>query len=106
MRELRVEAGLNDLELRADRNDRAQRPMKTINGYGHLFPDSSATIVAKLDAGLDEDAPASLNLWPKKSSHGRANVGTYLHDTQSATEAVRLRIWPDKYGDIPNYNRT
>ena len=41
-------AGLNDLELTATIGHSDSRTTKRI--YGHLFPDSSATIAAKLDA--------------------------------------------------------
>ena len=43
-----IEAGLNDLELTATIGHSDSRTTKRI--YGHLFPDSSATIAAKLDA--------------------------------------------------------
>jgi integrase len=43
-----IEAGLNDLELTATIGHSDSRTTKRI--YGHLFPNSSATIVAKLDA--------------------------------------------------------
>jgi len=42
-----IEAGLNDLELTATIGHSDSRTTKRI--YGHLFPDSSATIAAKLD---------------------------------------------------------
>lgn len=45
-----IEAGLNDLELTATIGHSDPRTTKTI--YGHLFPDSGATIAAKLDAYL------------------------------------------------------
>jgi integrase len=45
-----IEAGLNDLELTATIGHSDSRTTKRI--YGHLFPDSGATIVAKLDAYL------------------------------------------------------
>jgi integrase len=47
----RIEAGLNDLELKATIGHSDSRTTKRI--YGHLFPDSGATIAAKLDAYLD-----------------------------------------------------
>jgi integrase len=50
-----IEAGLNDLELTATIGHSDSRTTKRI--YGHLFPDSGATIAAKLDAYLD--APAA-----------------------------------------------
>jgi integrase len=50
-----IEAGLNDLELTATIGHSDPRTTKTI--YGHLFPDSGATIAAKMDAYLD--APAA-----------------------------------------------
>jgi integrase len=43
-----IEAGLNDLELMVTIGHSDPRTTKTI--YGHLFPDSAATIAAKLDA--------------------------------------------------------
>jgi len=43
-----IEAGLNDLELTATIGHSDSRTTKRI--YGHLFPNSSATIAAKLDA--------------------------------------------------------
>jgi integrase len=43
-----IEAGLNDLELTATIGHSDSRTTKRI--YGHLFPDSSATIAAKLNA--------------------------------------------------------
>jgi len=43
-----IEAGLNHLELTATIGHSDSRTTKRI--YGHLFPDSSATIAAKLDA--------------------------------------------------------
>jgi integrase len=46
-----IEAGLNDLELTATIGHSDPRTTKTI--YGHLFPDSGATIAAKLDAYLE-----------------------------------------------------
>lgn len=46
-----IEAGLNDLELMATIGHSDPRTTKMI--YGHLFPDSGATIAAKLDAYLD-----------------------------------------------------
>lgn len=46
-----IEAGLNDLELTATIGHSDSRTTKRI--YGHLFPDSGATIAAKLDAYLD-----------------------------------------------------
>lgn len=49
-----IEAGLNDLELTATIGHSDPRTTKTI--YGHLFPDSGATIAAKLDAYLDPAA--------------------------------------------------
>jgi integrase len=48
-----IEAGLNDLELTATIGHSDSRSTKRI--YGHLFPDSSATIAAKLDAYLRSD---------------------------------------------------
>jgi hypothetical protein len=45
-----IEAGLNDLELTAMIGHSDARTTKAI--YGHLFPDSRATITAKLDAYL------------------------------------------------------
>jgi integrase len=47
-----IEAGLNDLELTATIGHSDVRTTKNI--YGHLFPDSGATIAAKLDAYLAE----------------------------------------------------
>lgn len=46
-----IEAGLNDLELTATIGHSDSRTTKRI--YGHLFPDSGATIAAKLDAYLE-----------------------------------------------------
>jgi integrase len=46
-----IEAGLNDLELTVTLGHSDVRTTKNI--YGHLFPDSGATIAAKLDAYLD-----------------------------------------------------
>jgi integrase len=43
-----IEAGLNDLELTTTIGHSDVRTTKNI--YGHLFPDSGATIAAKLDA--------------------------------------------------------
>jgi integrase len=48
-----IEAGLNDLELTATIGHSDPRTTKMI--YGHLFPDSAATVVAKIDAYLDAD---------------------------------------------------
>jgi integrase len=48
-----IEAGLNDLELTATIGHSDVRT--TLNVYGHLFPDSGATIAAKLDAYLDAE---------------------------------------------------
>ena len=45
-----IEAGLDDLQLTATIGHSDSRTTKRI--YGHLFPDSSATIAAKLDAYL------------------------------------------------------
>jgi len=45
-----IEAGLNDLELTATIGHSDPRTTKAI--YGHLFPDSRATITTKLDAYL------------------------------------------------------
>jgi integrase len=52
-----IEAGLNDIELTATIGHSDVRTTKNI--YGHLFPDSGATIAAKLDAYLDPEAAAS-----------------------------------------------
>jgi integrase len=52
-----IEAGLNDLELTATIGHSDSRTTKRI--YGHLFPDSGATIAAKLDAYLDTPPLAS-----------------------------------------------
>lgn len=49
-----IEAGLNDLELTATIGHSDSRTTKRI--YGHLFPDSGATIAAKLDAYLEPRA--------------------------------------------------
>jgi integrase len=53
-----IEAGLNDLELTATIGHSDSRTTRRI--YGHLFPDSSATIAAKLEAyhraGVTTDA--------------------------------------------------
>jgi integrase len=49
-----IEAGLNDLELTATIGHSDVRTTKNI--YGHLFPDSGATIAAKLDTYLDTAA--------------------------------------------------
>jgi integrase len=46
-----IEAGLNDLEVTATIGHCDSRTTKRI--YGHLFPDSGATIAAKLDAYLE-----------------------------------------------------
>jgi integrase len=46
-----IEAGLNDLELTATIGHSDSRTTRRI--YGHLFPDSGATIAAKLDAYLE-----------------------------------------------------
>ena len=46
-----IEAGLNDLELTKMIGHTDPRTTKTI--YGHLFPDSSEKVAAKLDAYLD-----------------------------------------------------
>jgi integrase len=46
-----IEAGLNDLELSAMIGHSDPRTTKAI--YGHLFPDSSARVAAKLDAYLE-----------------------------------------------------
>lgn len=46
-----IEAGLNDLELTAMIGHSDPRTTKLI--YGHLFPDSAATIAAKLDTYLE-----------------------------------------------------
>lgn len=46
-----IEAGLNDLELTATIGHSDSRTTRRI--YAHLFPDSGATIAAKLDAYLD-----------------------------------------------------
>jgi integrase len=51
-----IEAGLNDLELTATIGHSDSRTTKRI--YGHLFPDSGATIAAKLDAYLEGDPAA------------------------------------------------
>lgn len=48
-----IEAGLNDLELTATIGHSDPRTTKMI--YGHLFPDSAATVASKIDAYLDED---------------------------------------------------
>lgn len=48
-----IEAGLNDLELTATIGHSDPRTTKMI--YGHLFPDSAATVAAKIDAYLDAD---------------------------------------------------
>lgn len=48
-----IEAGLNDLELTATIGHSDPRTTKMI--YGHLFPDSAASVAAKIDAYLDED---------------------------------------------------
>jgi hypothetical protein len=53
-----IEAGLNDLELMATIGHSDPRTTKTI--YGHLFPDSAATIAAKLDAYHDDEASSQL----------------------------------------------
>lgn len=50
-----IEAGLNDLELTTTIGHSDVRTTKNV--YGHLFPDSGATIATKLDAYLD--APAT-----------------------------------------------
>lgn len=50
-----IEAGLNDLELTATIGHSDPRTTKMI--YGHLFPDSAATVAAKIDAYLDADGP-------------------------------------------------
>lgn len=49
-----IEAGLNDLELTAMIGHSDPRTTKTI--YGHLFPDSSEKVAAKLDAYLEASA--------------------------------------------------
>ena len=46
-----IEAGLNDLELTATIGHSDPRTTKTI--YGHLFPDSTSVIAAKMDLYLD-----------------------------------------------------
>jgi integrase len=51
-----IEAGLNDLELTATIGHSDVRTTKNI--YGHLFPDSGATIAAKLDAYLEQEPRA------------------------------------------------
>jgi integrase len=48
-----IEAGLNDLELTTTIGHSDVRTTKNI--YGHLFPDSGATIAAKLDAYLEQE---------------------------------------------------
>lgn len=45
-----IAAGLNDLELTATIGHSDPKTTKTI--YGHLFPDSTAKVAAKLDAYL------------------------------------------------------
>ena len=50
-----IETGLNDLELTATIGHSDPRTTKMI--YGHLFPDSAATVAAKIDAYLDADGP-------------------------------------------------
>jgi hypothetical protein len=47
----RLVTALNDLELMATIGHTDPRTTKTV--YGHLFPDSGATIPAKLDAYLE-----------------------------------------------------
>ena len=51
-----IEAGLNDLELTKMIGHTDPRTTKTI--YGHLFPDSSEKVAAKLDAYLDASESA------------------------------------------------
>jgi integrase len=53
-----IEAGLNDLELTATIGHSDVRTTKNI--YGHLFPDSGATIAAKLDAYLETPPPTEI----------------------------------------------
>jgi integrase len=53
-----IEAGLNDLELMATIGHSDPRTTETI--YGRLFPDSAATIAAKLDAYHDDEASSQL----------------------------------------------
>jgi integrase len=45
-----IDPGLNDLELTATIGHSGSRT--TMRIYGHLFPDSSATIAAKLEARI------------------------------------------------------